>query len=96
LTFIRRQCGGSCLEHIRTRHYAPESDGVVEHFHRSLKHEHLYQRETASDAELAQEVKASLATFTEVRPHETLAQRTPLTLQRADPHLCRALSLQDP
>ena len=29
------------LEHVRTRHYAPETNGVVERFNQSLKYEHL-------------------------------------------------------
>jgi len=31
-----RQAVGSRLEHPRTRHYAPETNGVVERFYRSL------------------------------------------------------------
>lgn len=29
------------LAHVRTRHHAPETDGVVERFNGSLKDEHL-------------------------------------------------------
>jgi transposase InsO family protein len=84
------------LEHIRTRHYAPGTNGVVERFHRSLKYEHLYQRKIANAAELAEEVREFLQTFNEVRPHETLGQRPPLLLHRDDPHLFAALTLQEP
>jgi len=45
-----------CVEHIRTLHYAPETNGVVERFNQSLKHEHLYQREINHAATLAEEV----------------------------------------
>ena len=55
---------------------------MVERFYRSMKYEHLYQREIANAAELAEEVKAYLVTFNEVRPHETLGQRPPLELHR--------------
>ena len=77
------------LEHIRTRHYAPGTNGVVERFHRSLKYEHLYQREIANAAELADEVADYLVLFNEVRPHEALDQRRPLPVHRGDPHLFR-------
>jgi hypothetical protein len=61
-----------------------------------MKYEHLYQREIANAAELAEEVKAFLVTFTEVRPHETLGQRPPLEMHRLDQHLFQGLSLQEP
>jgi putative transposase len=94
--FWRFVAGQPYLEHIRTRHYAPGTNGVVERFHRSMKYEHLYQREIANAAELAEEVKAFLVTFNEVRPHETLGQRPPLEMHRLDQHLFQGLSLQDP
>jgi len=50
---------------------------VVERFNRSLKYEHLYQREIADAAELAEEVASFLATYNEIRPHESLGQRRP-------------------
>ena len=84
------------IEHIRTRHYAPETNGVVERFHQSLKYEHLYQREIEQAATLAEEVAEFLGSFNEVRPHESLAWRQPLAMHRADPHLFGALSLQRP
>jgi hypothetical protein len=43
---------------IRTRHYAAETNGVVERFHRSLKYEHRYQHGIDNAAELAGEVAA--------------------------------------
>lgn len=93
--FWRYLQGQPHLEHIRTRHYAPNTNGVVERFHRSLKYEHLYQREIANAAELAEEVRAFLATFNEVRPHESLGWHRPLALHRADPHLFPGLVLQE-
>jgi transposase InsO family protein len=33
------------LRHVRTRHHAPETNGVVERFNGSLKYEHLYREE---------------------------------------------------
>jgi putative transposase len=84
------------LEHIRTRHYAPGTNGVVERFHRWLKCEHLYRREIANAVELAEDAESFLAAFNEVRPHDSLGQRIPLAIHRGDPHLFQAQSLQDP
>jgi hypothetical protein len=61
----------------------------------SLKYEHLYWREIAIAAELADEVTAFPVTFNETRPHETLGQRPSLALLHEDPHLLQELSLQD-
>jgi transposase InsO family protein len=69
---------------------------VVERFNRSMKYEHLYQREIANAAELAEEVKAFVVTFNEVRPHETLGQRPQLEMHRLDQPLFQGLSLQEP
>jgi transposase InsO family protein len=81
-----RRLGGSLAEHIRTRHHAPETSGVVERFNRSLKYEHLYQREIEQAAELA----ADLSLDNRVRPHEALGQRIPLAAHRGDQHLLAA------
>jgi len=62
---------------------------VVERFNRSLKYEHLYQREIADATELAEEVEAYLSLYNEIRPHQALGQRRPLAVHRADPHLFR-------
>jgi transposase InsO family protein len=93
--FWRFVTGRPHLEHIRTRHYAPETNGVVERFNRSLKYEHLYQREIANAAELAEEVAAFLEVFNEVRPHESLGQLIPLQVHREETHLFRGPSLQE-
>jgi len=87
--FWRFVNGHPCLEHIRTRHYAPETNGVVERFNRSLKYEHLYRCEIANAAELAEEVADYLALYNEIRPHQALGQKRPLAVHRQDPHLFR-------
>jgi putative transposase len=84
-----------CLEHIRTRHYAPETNGVVERFNRSLKYEHLYQREISQAAELAEEVASFLTLYNEVRPHDALDFRLPLHVHRSGQHLFGASTLQE-
>jgi putative transposase len=83
------------LEHIRTRHYAPQTNGVVERFTQSLKYEHLYRREIDQAAELAEEVKNFLKLYNEVRPHEALDFRRPLEIYLEDPHLFQAESVQE-
>lgn len=46
------------LMHVRTRHYAPQTNGVVERFNQSLKYEHLFRLEIANGQELADEVES--------------------------------------
>lgn len=46
------------LRHVRTRHHAPETKGVVERFNRSLKYEHRYREAIANVIELRDEVEA--------------------------------------
>ena len=75
------------LEHIRTRHHAPQTNGVVERFNQSLKYEHLYQREISQAAELAEEVDAFLHLYNTVRPHEAPDFRRPLEIYLEEPHL---------
>jgi putative transposase len=94
--FWRFVSGHPCLEHIRTRHYAPETNGVVERFNQTLKYEHLYQREIDQAATLAEEVESFLTLYNEVRPHESLGWRAPLAMHRADQHPFGAPTLQEP
>ena len=91
---LRRQRSGAAL-HIGTRGCSPEINGGVEHFNRSLKFEHLYQREIDHAATLAEEVEESLKKFNEVRPHEPLGQRIPLSIHRGDQHLFGGQPLQE-
>ena len=94
--FWRYVTGHPCLEHVRTRHYAPQTNGVVERFNQSLKYEHLYQREIDQAATLAEEVAEFLVLYNEIRPHESLGLRPPLAMHCLDQHLFGTLSLQDP
>jgi putative transposase len=70
------------LEHIRTRHYAPQTNGVVERFNRTLKYEHLYREEIAFPDELARQVDLFVGLYNEVRPHEALGFCVPLDMYR--------------
>jgi transposase InsO family protein len=49
-----------------------------------------------SAVKLAEEVTSYLSLYNEVRPHESLGQRPPLVVHRADQHLFQALTLQEP
>ncbi|MEI7745347.1 MAG: integrase core domain-containing protein [Chloroflexota bacterium] len=73
------------LAHVRTRHHAPETNGVVERFNGTLKYEHLYRLEIADVLELADEVEAFRHIYNEVRPHEALDFETPMSRYLAHP-----------
>jgi hypothetical protein len=66
------------LRHVRTRHHAPDTNGVVERFKGSLKHEHLYRLEIPDARALADEAEAFRRRYNEIRPHEALDVATPL------------------
>lgn len=86
------------LAHVRTRHHAPETNGVVERFNGSLKYEHLYRHEIADVLELTDETEAFRSLYNQVRPHEAIDFETPLSRYLADPvgsHLNQAESVQD-
>jgi putative transposase len=82
------------LAHIRTRHHAPETNGVVERFNESLKYEHLYREEIADAVALTEEVEAYRKIYNQIRPHEALGFRTPLAAHLAEPNLFEAQSVQ--
>ena len=63
---------------MRTRHHAPETNGVVERFNRSLKYEHLYREEIRDVIALRDEVEAYRELYNWVRPHESLGQLPPM------------------
>lgn len=65
------------LTHVRTRHYASQTNGVIERFNQSLKCEHLYRHEIADGQELTELVNTYLETYNTIRPHEELDLCTP-------------------
>lgn len=95
--FLRFIAGRPELRHVRTRHHAPETNGVVERFNQSLKYEHLYRYEIADALELADQAEAFRRLYNEIRPHETLGQETPIShyLASPEPNLSEAESVQD-
>ena len=66
------------LTHVRTRHRAPHTNGVVERWIESLKYEHLYRHDIASGPELADHVAAFIDEYNAVCPHQNLDQTPPL------------------
>jgi len=66
------------LIHIRTRHKAPETNGVVERYIGSAKYEHLYRVEISDGLALALELDAYRDIYNRVRPHEAIGFATPL------------------
>lgn len=86
------------LRHVRTRHRAPETNGVVERFFGWLKYEHLYRLEIGDVVTLAAEVEAYRLLYNTVRPHEALDFERPLERYLRDPvrsHLSEAQTVQE-
>ena len=68
----------SHLAHVRTRHRAPWTNGVVERWFETLKYEHHYRHDIANGIDLADHVAAFTDTYNTTRPHQTLNQKPPL------------------
>jgi putative transposase len=66
------------LKHVRTRHHAPETNGVVERFNSTLKYDHLYRIPLADVATLVDEVNWFIDFYNTKRPHQVHGQRPPL------------------
>lgn len=92
--FMRFMAARPWLQHIRTRHYSPGQNGVVERFNRTLKYEHLYRLEIDDVAELMDEVAIFLELYNDVRPHETIGNLRPIEVHTAS-HLFRVRSVQE-
>ena len=75
--------------HVRTRHKAPETNGVIERFFQSAKYEHLYRHEIDDGQDLAEHIDRYLAVYNEVRPHEALDFARPLDRYLRPPSIGR-------
>jgi transposase InsO family protein len=84
-TFMTFIAGRPELRHVRTRHHAPETNGVVERFNGSLKYEHLYRNEITDGQHLSDEIAAYCHLYNRIRPHESLGWQTPIHTYLADP-----------
>jgi transposase InsO family protein len=83
--FVRFIAGHPELRHVRTRHRAPETNGVVERFNGSLKYEHLYREEIADVLALDEQIRTYRELYNWVRPHEALDFVPPMVRYLADP-----------
>ena len=85
------------LRHVRTRHHAPETNGVVERFNQAIKYEHLYRLEIPNGQALVDEVEGYRDLYNRVRPHEALGFQTPLDAYLTPPSydLFQAPSVQE-
>ncbi len=81
-TFARYVASRPEFTHVRTRHRSPGTNGVIERFFQALKYEYLYRQEIGDGATLAAAVGCHQAVYNDVRPHEAIAFRTPLTVWR--------------
>jgi transposase InsO family protein len=95
--FLRFIASRPELAHVRTRHHAPETNGVVERFNQSLKYEHLYRLEVADVIALVDEADAYRDLYNAIRPHESLDFDTPIRRYLAHPgsHLSEPESVQE-
>lgn len=73
------------LSQVRTKHRAPQTNGVIERFFETLKYDHLYRHEIPTGQILHEQVQAYRALYNEIRPHERLDFRTPHQAYLADP-----------
>jgi putative transposase len=73
------------LQHVRTRHRSPGTNGVIERFYESLKYEHLYRHEINDGPALADQVDGYLDVYNRQRPHEALQFALPIDRYLAIP-----------
>ena len=66
------------MRHVRTRHRAPETNGVVERLFASLKYERLYRHDITDGTDLATHVDDFTDEYNQIRPHETIHWQRPL------------------
>ncbi len=95
--FLRFIASRPELAHVRTRHRAPETNGVVERFNETIKYEHLYRLEIPDVVTLVEEAEAFRGLYNTIRPHEALDFATPIKHYLAPPasHLSEPGSVQD-
>lgn len=66
------------LTHVRTRHKAPETNGVVERYAGSLKYERLYREEISDGLDLQAQLDDYQALYNTIRPHQAIDWQRPL------------------
>ena len=74
------------LRHVRTRHTAPETNGVVERYIESVTYEHLYRHEIPDGPALALHLDAYRDIYNRIRPHEAIGFDTPQPIPHRNPN----------
>ncbi len=79
------------FRHVRTRHEASETNGVVERWSQALNYERLYPRDIDDGLDLAGHVAAFIDEYNRIRPHEATDWRRHLEryLQTPNPRTDR-------
>lgn len=65
------------LTHVRTRHRAPETNGVIERWFESLKYERLYRHDIDGADDLAAHIDDFIHEYNRIRPHEAIDWQRP-------------------
>ncbi len=92
--FARHIAARPEFTHVRTRHKAPETNGVVERFFEAIKYEHLYRHEIDDGPGLAEHVATYLDVYNRRRPHEALDYALPLERYLRPPPITLAPAIQ--
>ncbi len=79
---------------MRTRHRAPETNGVIERFFQSAKYEHLYREQIDDGQQLAEQIARYISVYNEIRPHEALDFKVPLERYIKPPPITLAPAIQ--
>ncbi len=77
--------GRSHVEHVRTRHRSPHTNGVIELWFRSIKYERLYRHDIDTAADLDAHVVDFIDEYNRIRPHEAIGFGRPIDHYLADP-----------
>ena len=85
LAAARRFAARAHLTHMRTRHSAPHTNGVVERWIETLRYEHLYRQDIPSGPDLAAHVATFIDEYNTVGQHQALRWQRPLDIHRTDP-----------
>ncbi len=70
------------IRHIRARSHHPETTGMVERYHQSLKYEEIWRNEYQDPFELAWRVEMYRKKYNDERPHEGLGYDFPAQVYR--------------
>lgn len=82
------------LAHVRTRHKAPETNGVIERFFQAVKYEHPYRHEITDGPGLADHIDGYISVYNEIRPHEALDFKLPIERYTKPPPITLAPAIQ--